>query len=174
MKRPSPFRLRFAPARIHHWATRFTASDDDAVPLAIGRRMRRLGFLTRPDFLRLCEWKSPRSRRQAERNERGFIRAVTATALSTPNERLRIEVLTLLRGVDWPTASVILHFGHRASYPILDVRALWSAGIAKPPRYHFDFWWDFTRFCRRLAQQHSCTMRTLDRALWQYSKERQR
>jgi hypothetical protein len=168
------FRLRFAPARIHHWASRFRDRDDDEVPRAIGSRMRKRGFLSRGDFLQLCEWKSPRSRRQVERNETGFIRAVTATALSTSDERLRIEVLTLLRGVDWPTASVILHFGHREPYPILDVRALWSVGIAKPPRYHFDFWWDFTRFCRRLARRQSCTMRTLDRALWQYSKERQR
>jgi hypothetical protein len=167
------FRLRFPGARIQHWASRFSDSGEDDLESEIAPRIQRRGFLTRADFLRLCRWKTPRSRPHVERNPEGFIRAVTATALSTPDERLRIEVLTLLDGVDWPTASVILHFGHRDRYPILDVRALWTLGIEKPPAYNYDFWWGFTRACRRLAEKHACTMRTLDRALWQYSKERQ-
>jgi hypothetical protein len=168
------FRLRFPGARIAHWASRFSDANADEAPLAIGSRAKTLGHLTKGDFLRLCRWKSPRSRRRVESNAPEFIGAVTATSLATGDERLRIEVLTLLDGVDWPTASVILHFAHRDPYPILDVRALWSLGAEKPSAYNFAFWWDFTRACRRLAQRHSCGMRTLDRALWQYSKERQR
>ena len=166
--------LRFPGHRIAYWASRFAdgSSDDEAV--AIGSRMRAKGFLTRTDFLRLCAWKSPRSRRHVERNDEGFVRAATKTALTTADERLRIEVLTLLQGVDWPTASVILHFGHPDPYPILDVRAIWSLGVSTPPAYDFPFWWEYTTICRRLARRHSCTMRLLDRALWQYSKERQR
>lgn len=38
----------------------------------------------------------------------------TRVALSTPSERLRIEVLTLLDGVGWPTASVLLHLTPQA------------------------------------------------------------
>ena len=168
------FRLRFPGARIKHWASRFSDSIENEVELEIPRRIRTQGYLEKPDFLRLCRWKSPRSRPHVEKNPKGFIETVTATAFSTPDERLRIEVLTLLDGVDWPTASVILHFGHRDPYPILDVRALWSLGIEDPPNYSFEFWWAYTRACRRLARRHACTMRMLDRALWQYSKERQR
>ncbi len=61
-------------------------------------------------------------------NPEDFIKDVTHTALITPSERLRIEVLTLLNGVSWPTASVLLHFGYDNLYPILDFRALWSLG----------------------------------------------
>ena len=35
-------------------------------------------------------------------------------------ERLRIGVLLPLDGIDWPTASVLLHLAHRDRYPILD------------------------------------------------------
>jgi hypothetical protein len=136
--------------------------------------MRKLGYLTKPDFIRLCRWKTQRSRSRVAKNSENFIRATTTTAFSTPDERLRIEILTLLDGVGWPTASVILHFGYRNLYPILDFRALWSLGIAKPPAdYDFDFWWSYTQACRDMAQHYSISMRTLDRALWQYSKEKQ-
>jgi hypothetical protein len=99
---------------------------------------------------------------------------VTRTALSTESEQLRVEVLTLLNGVSWPTASVILHFCHREAYPILDFRALWSLGVeANDVRYNFDLWWGYTQACRRLAEETGLSMRELDRALWQYSKENQ-
>ena len=79
---------------------------------------------------RRTSWLWPGGRRpqpQPRRaNAEGFVNAVTATALATPDERLRIEVLTLLDGVDWPTASVVLHFCHADPYPILDYRAIWS------------------------------------------------
>jgi len=46
---------------------------------------------------------------------------------------------------------------------------------AKPPRkYTFDFWWQYTLYCRRIAKKAGVRMRTLDKALWQYSKERQK
>jgi hypothetical protein len=138
----------------------------------IAPRARRVGWLSKPDFLALARWKSPRSQSRCASNSEDFIKAVTQTALSTQDERLRVEVLTLLRGVSWPTASVILHFAHKSPYPILDVRALWSVGVETPPSaYTFDFWQRYTKFCRELAVKCKVTMRALDRALWQYSKE---
>jgi len=51
---------------------------------------------------------------------------------------------------------------------------LWSLGVEKPPhKYMFEFWWDYTQKCRELASIANVTMRVLDRALWQYSKEYQ-
>ncbi len=38
-----------------------------------------------------------------------------------------------------PHVTEYLHFCDRRSYPILDYRALWSLGFAKPPTYTFDF-----------------------------------
>lgn len=166
------FRLRFPLRDVERWASAFSDEDDSGIQ-RVAARARRLGHLGKSDLLRLARWKTPRSRNRVERNTEGFVRAVTRTALATPDERLRIEALTLLDGVDWPTASVILHFCHREPYPVLDYRALWSLGVAKPPKYGFGFWWDYTRACRRLAARASCSMRQLDRALWQFSREKQ-
>jgi hypothetical protein len=33
--------------------------------------------------------------------------------------------------------------------------------------YNFEFWWEYTLFCRELAQEAKVNMRELDRALWQ-------
>ena len=149
-------------------------ADDYRVENIIALCVKKRGFLTKPEFLELCRWKSPRSKHLVERNSVGFVEEVTRTALSTPEERLRIEVLTLLTGVGWPSASVLLHFAHVDPYPILDYRALWSLGIDHvPAAYDFDFWMAYTLFCRKLAAEVGVSMRQLDRALWQYSKENQ-
>jgi hypothetical protein len=79
-----------------------------------------------------------------------------------------------LRGVSWPTASVVLHFCDTRRYPILDFRALWSLGYATPPAYNLEFWLAYTTFTRALARRRGLSMRILDRALWQYSSEHQR
>lgn len=87
--------------------------------------------------------------------------------------RARIEALNLLDGVAWPTASVILHLFHSDPYPILDYRALWSLSLEQPTQYNFPFWWGYVEFCRGIAESANVDMRTLDKALWQYSKENQ-
>jgi hypothetical protein len=89
-------------------------------------------------------------------------------------EAVRIGVLTVLTGVGWPVASVILHLCHDDCYPILDFRAIWSVKAAQPSSYTLAFWLAYTQHCRALAEECKVDMRTLDRALWQYSKERQR
>ena len=70
-------------------------------------------------------------------------------------------------------ASVILHFRFDNTYPILDFRALWSLGIEERNKYDFELWWAYVLCCRKLARRAGVSMRTLDRALWQYSKENQ-
>jgi hypothetical protein len=163
------FRLRFAPKDVQYWADRYDYGDDAIQKIALEVRRRR--FLTKEEFLAVCRWKSPRSQPRCRTNSPSFIREVTRVALSTTEERLRIEVLTLLDGVSWPTASVILHFFHSDAYPILDVRALESLGVRTPFQYNFASWRDYVHCCRRLSKRYKVSMRTLDRALWQYSKE---
>jgi hypothetical protein len=165
------FRLRFERSQIDHWAKGYLYQGEENVEQKSNAK--KLGYLSKKDFLALCEWKTLRSRRFCKTNGEEFIRSVTSTALTTKNEQLRIEVLTLLCGVEWPTASVILHFCSTDRYPILDFRALWSLSSEVPKKYDFKFWWEYTGFCRRLAGETGATMRTLDRALWQFSKANQ-
>jgi len=164
------FKLRFQLGRIPAIASRYDYGD--SVAEGIGQVVRPVRHYTREQFLELCRWKSVRTQPRCEENDAALVEAVTKVALTTPHDQLRIEVLTLLRGVSWPTASVLLHFGHTDPYPILDYRALWSLGIDKPPaQYTFPFWWAYVKASRRLAINAGVSMRTLDRALWQFSKE---
>ena len=169
---PAILRLRFPAGRIAHWASRFPGEDASPVAAAIGR-IRRDRRLRREDFLAVARWKTPRSRPRVARNSERAVRAATREALTSLDERRRIESLTALRGVGFPTASAILHFCHADPYPVIDTRALWSLGVEKIPAYDFEFWWAYVGVCRALAHRAGCAMRDVDRALWQYAYERQ-
>ena len=171
------FELQFPEDQLRAWVCKYdyAALDGlDRAPEKARKFMNENGYLNKPLFIELCHWKSPRPARHYKKNSEVFIQEVTSLALSTSSERLRIEILTLLDGVSWPTASVILHFGHQESYPILDFRAFWSLGIDDPPRYNFGIWWKYVQFSRSLAKKHDLTVRELDKALWRYSKDNQR
>ena len=174
-KRPK-FELRFPLSEIRYWARRYSypGADEEAALLRLKPRIRKARRLTKDQLVRICTWKAARSAGNARGNDPEYVEHLTRLSFAASNERARIELLTLLDGVGWPTASVILHFFHKGRYPILDYRALWSVGAKPPRRYTFDFWWSYTLFCRRLAKKAGVRMRTLDKALWQYSKERQR
>jgi len=170
---PPEFRMRFSTSEVMYWAARYAYADDAEVE-AIGEAARNRGWFTRDEFLTVARWKSPRSQRRCEENDDSMVKAITHLALSTADEPERIEALTRLHGVQFPTASVLLHLAHRDPYPIIDFRALWSLGVEAPPAaYSFAFWWAYTQACRTLAHDAGVRMRTFDRALWQFSKERQ-
>ncbi|TMQ63795.1 MAG: hypothetical protein E6K79_09115 [Candidatus Eisenbacteria bacterium] len=175
MLKRAQFRLRFPEADIARWATRFgdDGSDDEILgnirPLVLAR-----GHLTRPEFLKICAWKSVRTKSSCRRNGGHNVETLTRAAFATPDEALKISLLRLLDGVEWPTASTILHFCDTRAYPILDYRALWSLGFANPPRYAMEFWLAYLAFTRGLALRLGVPIRTVDKALWQYSKERQK
>jgi hypothetical protein len=55
---------------------------------------------------------------------------------------------------------------------------LWTLGFKQPSQYTFDFWWSYVSACRSVFQRvrrdvPNITMREMDRALWQFSKENQ-
>jgi hypothetical protein len=114
----SDFHLRFAPSQIEHWASRYSYKDDDAVENGVGPRVRIQGYYTRDDFLTLCRWKAPRAERHFVQNKDDDIRSVTALALSTQDERLKMCLPMALHGLGWPMASVMLHFAAKDHYPM--------------------------------------------------------
>lgn len=169
------FELRFSNDELPFWANRYSYAtpDENAEVSETGKNLEEQGYLTLDQLARICEWKTPRSRSRVQKNSKSFVREVTRSCATSNAERFRIEVLTLLHGVAWPTASVILHFGHPDPYPIIDSRALWSLGADEPSRYTFDLWKSYVGKCRKLAQKRGLSMREVDQALWQYSKEKQ-
>ena len=167
------FKLRFPPTEIPVWSSRYSFAGEDELAERVAPAARDRGYLRRPEFLALCRWKTPRTAKRCALNASQQIRDATQLSFGTADERVKIGILRLLDGVDWPTASVLLHFCDREPYPVLDFRALWSLGITSAPTYTFEFWSAYTTFTRELADSCRESMRTIDRALWQYSKEHQ-
>jgi len=172
------FRLQFPPRLIPALAERYTAAGSPKAQAAervlvetVGPAIREAGSIQKGQFLALCRWKSPRVLRRAMENGADLVEEATAVAFAARHEALRIGNLMILRGVSWPVASVLLHFGHPDRYPILDFRAIESLGVKQPSQYTFEFWWAYVQACRQLADKHGVDMRTLDRALWRWSKE---
>lgn len=123
----------------------------------------------------MARWKTRgRSEWRCKLNTEADVRTATALALATQDERERVSALVGLQGVQLSTASVLLQLARPTLYPIIDYRALWSLGIDEAPAfYSFGFWWGYVHACRALATDAGVSMRGLDRALWQYSKEHQ-
>ena len=165
--------LKFNPNKISYWSERYgyPLNEDGVINLA--PLIQKQGYMTKQQLQTLCQWKSARSSGNTRSNSQQYVKEVTNFALSSDNERSRIEALTLLDGVGWPTASAILHLYHADNYPILDFRALWSVNAKVPSQYSFDFWWEYVLLTRNLSEKYNIDMRSLDRALWQYSKEKQ-
>lgn len=168
-------RLRCPLHELPQLARRYQArySGEDDVLQALSERVSSRGFLTKDDLRAVAPWKSPRSAGRVDANSEEYVRELTTCVLSAETQRARIEILTLLDGVQWPTASVVLHFFHPDPYPILDFRALWTVSLEEPNQFRFEFWWQYVEYCREVAQQANLTMRRLDQALWQYSSENQ-
>jgi hypothetical protein len=164
--------LRFDPKAIEFWAMRFGPGETESrIASEIVPRTKKQGFLTKEDLCAICEWNSSRPRALYRSNPEDYVRDVTRVSFSTRNERLRILVLTLLKGVSIPTGSVLLHFCAPDPYPILDRNSLWSLQAQPPHAYDFEFWWEYVQYTRKLAKQARVSMRVLDRALYQYAAE---
>jgi hypothetical protein len=166
------FELQFPVEEIDALARRFGPADD-LRRLALGAGARERGHYTRSEFIDICAWKTVRSRPRIAANTRSAVTAATRIALASgTGEPDRMEALLSLHGVGVPTASTLLYVAFPEDYPILDVRALQSLGVKPRSQYPVSFWLGYLEACRCLAHRQGISMRTLDKALWQHSKER--
>ena len=173
----SKAKLRFKFDCIQCWAKEYSFPRECKEREIIGRikEAQNNSCLEKRDLELVGKWKSPRSAGNIEKNKDPFVQEVTRFALSTSCGRAAIESLTILDGVGAPTASVVLHFFHVDSFPILDFRALWSVSLNEGREYKYDYmdWLVYVDFCRDQANKAGVCKRVLDRALWQYSKSEQ-
>jgi hypothetical protein len=167
------FELQFPIDQVPSLAARFPAMDETA-GLALGAGVRSRGHYTRAEFLEVCGWKTVRSRPKVAANAEPAVVDATGRALAADDEATRIAALLELQGVGVPTASTLLYFVFPADYPILDVRALESLGAGSRSVYPVSFWLAYLNACRTLAREAAVSIRDLDKALWQHSKERAR
>ena len=117
--RPVPYRSLRALLR------RELLADEHAATAALIRQLAHVkgkGRFTRAEFLAMCRWKSPRSRRHYERSPAAVIRRVSIAVLATRSERERMTRLIELPGVSVATASAILTLIDPRRYGVLDIR----------------------------------------------------
>ncbi len=165
------FELQFPPREIGALAIRFGSVDDPGF-LAVGVGARARGHYTRAEFIEVCAWKTVRSRPKVAANPEVAVIDATSRAFATDDEAARMAALLELEGVGVPTASTLLYCAFPDDYPILDVRALDSLGVKPRSQYPIAFWLSYLAACRELAADNGVSIRTLDKALWQHSKER--
>jgi hypothetical protein len=165
------FELQFPAGAIQALASRFTY-EDDARCREAGARARARAHYTREEFIEVCAWKTVRSGPKVASNTEDAVVHATGRALSSRDEAVRMGALLELEGVGVPTASTLLYFAFPDDYPILDIRALESLGLKPRSQYPVSFWLAYLAACRQLAARHRVAIRTLDKALWQHSKER--
>ncbi|HEV7176859.1 MAG TPA: hypothetical protein VGN29_15265 [Solirubrobacteraceae bacterium] len=167
------FELQFPLDEIDVLAARFPAGDDGRLH-EVGVAVLERGYYTREEFIEVCAWKTVRSRPKVSGNTEAAVVRATGLALGTEDEAARMAALLELDGVGVPTASTLLYCAFPDSYPILDVRALESLGVKPRSQYPLSFWLGYLDACRELAQRAGVSLRTLDKALWQHSKEHSR
>jgi hypothetical protein len=157
---------------VSRWARAYEQSMGSVEPwlfAAVGPAARARRFYEPDEFAQVAAWKTSRSKPRIALNSQDDVRDVTRLAFAAP-ERLQHRILTLLDGVRTPTATALLAVAFPDRHTILDVRtteALTRLGS-----------WDgsggyraYLDVCRRLADTVSVDLRTLDRALWQWSKD---
>ena len=164
---------RFPLSEVADWAARFGDADSDRVIDTIAPAVRERGHFLREEFLETYRWKTHRTVYLAEKYSDQEIADVTGVAFRQRDEKLRVCLLRVLDGVNWPVASTLLYVGVSDDYPIIDFRALWSLGSAMPSVVSFEFWWAYVECCRHVAKAAGVSVRELDKALWTYAAANQ-
>ena len=170
-------RLRFCESDIDNLKNGYTAFQKACYRVreqqVIGLRddIQRRGYLTKDDLHTVAYWKSHRRAALTLENSDNFIKEVTTQAFTSTDDWEKLISLIRLEGIREPTASAILHLCDKRQYPILDIHALWSAGLEWKKRTKYPFWLEYIEFCRDIADRNGIDMRKLDRALWFYSRD---
>lgn len=137
-------------------------------------------YITREILYDIISWKAPRVREYVDYNMKEFVEAISKICFSSENEQVKLEVLTILKGVGYRSATAILFFCFPLEYTVMDFRAWWTLQeegyLSKDYDIKDDFehWQKYLKICKEISNRCGCTLRELDKALWQHSKENQK
>ena len=157
--------------------------EDPATAALMGElaEVRRRGWFTRGELLRMCRWKSPRALRHYAANRAAAVRRISRAVLTARSEERRLELLTRLRGVSVPTASAVLTLIDPRRYGVLDIRAwqlLFGLGSVdrKPAGRGFTLrdWLEYLGELRRHARRLGVTARAVEYTLFQCHRKFQK
>jgi len=137
----------------------------------------RNGDYTLANLEAIVRWKSERAVHYLIGNSNEKIRRVLSVAASPDSTtEAAVKALLELHGVDITLASAIMAAIFPDRYTVLDYRSLEALGHA---RHDVHFYEEYLAFCKRLAESNivrpqselpgPTPLRTLDRALWEWS-----
>ena len=137
----------------------------------------RNGDYTLANLEAIVRWKSERAVHYVIGNSNEKIRRVLSVAASPDSTtEAAVKALLELHGVDITLASAIMAAIFPDRYTVLDYRSLEALGHA---RHDVHFYEEYLAFCKRLAESNivrpqselpgPTPLRTLDRALWEWS-----
>ena len=126
----------------------------------------------------IVRWKSERAVQVLIGNSNEKIRRALAVANSPESStETAVKALLDLHGIDIALASAVLAAIFPERYAVLDYRTLEALGHA---RHDVRFYEEYLAFCKRLAESNivrpqselpaPTSLRTLDRALWEWSR----
>lgn len=157
-------------AFVETWASKYPVAAERELFERVGPSVAERGHYVRDDFVAVGRWKAARATSRMQRNSKADIEDVTRLAFCA-HDRFKHLVLALLDGVGVPMASALLTVWAPDRFTVIDFRALETLGAfgeldERRPPYP-----EYLGLCRGIASRTGSDLRSLDRALWQWSKE---
>ena len=141
--------------------------------------IKKQGFLTKEQGLKILKWKSPRPLKHYNKNSNEDFEKITRLAFQQNDEKLKIHILTALVGVKYPSASALLMFLDQ-NYPVLDIRVWKQLHKLKyvktnPKGLNFTLseWETYLKVIRTLAKTNNTTARQIEKKLFDFDKNNQ-
>ena len=142
------------------------------------RGAQKRGYITKPEFLEICRWKSARAIRHCEKNSASEIKMQSSIAFGTKSEQTKLEALTALHGVSIPMASAILTLTNPRRYGVIDIR-VWQLlfdlkSVRTKPRgvgFNFNNWYHYLMKLRYHAKELKVTARCVEYSLFRYHQK---
>jgi len=152
-------------------------ADDERYQSEEPTRLKRLpaafenGTWTWDDLVWIVRWKSPRPLNHFKKNDPEYVEEVIEAVVEASSTRIKLGLLTNLKGVRVKMGSAFLLFMNPDQYTVIDVRAgavLSREGYipSNPDDPSIEEYINYLDVCRGLADDFNVDLRTLDRALW--------
>jgi len=141
--------------------------------------IKKQGFLTLEQGLKILKWKSPRPLKYYIKNNNEDFKKITRLAFQQKDEKLKIHILTALIGVKYPSASAILMFLNQ-DYPVLDIRVwkqLYKLQLVKTnpngQNFSLEEWSTYLKVIRSIANKYNTNARQIEKKLFDFDKSNQ-
>jgi hypothetical protein len=168
---PPIFRCTLDPSLIPGLLASYkSAMKKENAALEAGRRVL-LGDFSIRNLLSIVEWKASRAKGRVQLNSPEDVKEALKAVVDGLGDRAAVAILTGLNGVRLPMSSAILTAIFPDRFTVIDIRALEALGTRRAD-LSASYYLAYLGYCRHLALQYNISLRDVDRALWQSSKNK--